>query len=322
MVAIAFVTAAMLAVAACPSGGGSHPRSAPPSESGHGPVVAVAGDIETAGIPDAAGETAAIIERLHPTAVLTVGDNQYNKGSEAAFETYFNRTWGRFKKLIHPAPGHHEYYVDHTARGYFTYFGAAANNSSQLNCRASCSGYYSFELGDWHLIALNTNHYRTKPKTVCAFVACDASSAQIAWLKADLRANTKPCVLAYWSDPRWSSGRKHGSNSVIGPIWNALYVAHADLVVNGHEHMYERFAKQSPRGTADPVGIREIVSGTGGNGLYPLGPPIANSQDTNNKTHGVLVVTLHSDSYSWRFVPVSGETFTDSGTTRCNKKGY
>lgn len=181
-------------------------------------------------------------------------------------------------------------------------------------------GYYSFDLGNWHLIALNTNHFLTHPTAVCAFVACDESSAQVAWLKADLRASTKRCVLAYWSDPRFSSGTMHGSNPAIGPIWDALFAAHADLVVNGHEHMYERFAQQNPLGVADPQGIREIVSGTGGNGLYPLGPRLPNSQVANNKTHGVLMVTLHPDSYSWRFVPVSGETFTDQGSAACNPK--
>ncbi len=315
---VTLLTAAMLA-AACSSGGSTRPTPWP-SGSGHDPVVAIAGDIETAGVQDAAGQTAAIIERLHPSAVLTVGDNQYNKGSQAAFEKYFAKTWGKFKNIIHPAPGHHEYYLDHSARGYFTYFGAAADNGAQPNCKASCEGYYSFDLGDWHLIALNTNHYRTRPKAVCAFVACNESSAQVAWLKADLRANTKPCVLAYWSDPRYSSGTMHGSNPVIGPIWEALYAAHADLAVNGHEHMYERFAQQNPRGEADRDGIREIVSGTGGNALYPIGPPLPNSQVAANKTHGVLVVTLHPDSYSWRFMPVSGETFTDHGTAACNAK--
>lgn len=318
LIVTALVTATI--ASACSSGGPAHPSSTPSSGSQHDPVIAVAGDIETAGVQDAAGETAAVIERLHPTAVLTVGDNQYNNGSQAAFEKYFNRTWGRFKSLIHPTPGHHEYYLDHTASGYFTYFGAAANNASQPHCTASCDGYYSFDLGDWHLVALNTNHYRSGPKAVCAFVACAAGSSQVSWLKADLRANTKPCVLAYWSDPRWSSGTRHGSNPVMGPIWDALYAAHADLAVNGHEHMYERFGKQDPGGGADQAGIREMVTGTGGNVLYPLGSRIANSQRSNNTTHGVLDLTLHPHSYSWRFVPVSGETFTDSGTTTCNRK--
>ncbi len=136
LIVTALVTATI--ASACSSGGPAHPSSTPSSSAQHDPVVAVAGDIETAGVPDAAGETAAVIARLHPTAVLTVGDNQYNKGSQAAFEKYFNRTWGRFKSLLHPTPGHHEYYVDHTASGYFTYFAAAANNPSQPHCTACC----------------------------------------------------------------------------------------------------------------------------------------------------------------------------------------
>lgn len=310
--------AVVLAAAACSSS--PSPAPSPSSTSSDSdPVAVIAGDISTAGVPGAAALTAKLVESVRPIAVLTVGDNQYNTGSSAAFNKYFNQTWGAFKSLIHPSPGHHEYYTDHSARGYFTYFGAAANNASQPDCKASCEGYYSFDLGDWHLIALNTNHYVTKPKQVCAFVGCDANSAQLTWLRADLAANTKPCVLAYWSDPRWSSGTRHGSNPVIGPIWDALYAAHADVVVNGHEHMYERFAKQSPSGQADPKGIREFVAGTGGNALYPLGAPIANSQVRNNTNHGVLKVTLHPDSYTWQFLSAGG-SFTDSGTTQCNAK--
>lgn len=308
---------AVFAIAGCSSRNAGRPSDS--RTSGADPVVVIAGDISTAGTPDASAATAGLVLSLHPTRVLTVGDNQYNTGSSIAFQKFFSRTWGRFKTLIRPTPGHHEYYVDRTARGYFSYFGAAANNATQQSCRASCAGYYSFDLGHWHLIALNTNHYLTKPTAICAFVACDSTSAQLAWLRADLAATTRPCVLAYWSDPRWSSGTRHGSNPVLGPVWQALYAAHTDLVVNGHEHLYERFAKQNPDGRADPLGIREITAGTGGNALYPFGPPLANSEMRNDTTHGVLELTLHADSYTWRFVAAEG-TFTDSGTTRCNAK--
>ncbi|HUD11646.1 MAG TPA: cellulase family glycosylhydrolase [Candidatus Saccharimonadia bacterium] len=282
------------------------------------PVVVAAGDISTGTTDGGNKQTSDLVLSLKPTAVITMGDNQYNTGSAADFAKYFAPTWGRFKNLIHPAPGHHEYYTDHTAAGYYSYFGAAANNASQPNCKSSCEGYYSFNLGSWHLIALNTNHYLTSPKAVCAFVACDASSAQVAWLKQDLANNTQACTLAYWSDPRWTSGTTHGSNPVIGPIWDALYAGHADLALNGHEHLYERFAKQNPQGQADPAGIREIIAGTGGNDLYPFGTPIANSQMRNDTSKGVLQLTLHSDSYTWQFVPATG-TFTDFGTQACNK---
>ncbi|MDQ6936865.1 MAG: metallophosphoesterase [Actinomycetota bacterium] len=283
------------------------------------PVVVVDGDISTAGGCDASQETSDVILSLSPRQVLTTGDNQYNTGAAAKFDTYFNKTWGRFKDLIRPSPGHHEYYSDHRASGYFRYFGAAANNATEPGCTAGCKGYYSFDVGSWHLIALNTNHYLTRPRDVCAFVACDASSAQLAWLKQDLAATSAPCVLAYWSDPRWSSGTRHGSNPVIGPIWDVLTAAHADLVVNGHEHVYERFAKQNADGQADPNGIREIVAGTGGNSLYPFGAPIANSEVRNNANNGVLKLTLHPGSYTWQFLSVSG-SFTDTGTSACNPK--
>ena len=249
--------------------------------------------------------------------MLVLGDSQYNDGFAAQYSQYFDKLWGQFKNIIHPAPGHHDYYTDATAAGYYGYYGAAANNSTQPNCTASCEGYYSFDIGNWHIVALNTNHYTGGALQVCAYVACDATSAQVTWLKRDLAASTKPCRLAFWSDPRWSSGTKHGSNPVIGPIWDALYAAHVDLALNGHEHEYERFAKQNPNGAADAAGIREIVSGTGGNGLYPFGTPLNNSQVRDNVTHGVLKLTLHSDSYTWNFLPVDG-TFTDTGTQTCN----
>lgn len=286
---------------------------------GPDPVVAVAGDISVPGGKGQSMPTSNLILSIKPNRVLTVGDNQYNNGSLADFDKSFSRSWGRFKNLIRPTPGHHEYYTDPGATGYYSYFGAAANNASEPSCTSSCKGYYSFDHGHWHLIALNTNHFTTKPLAVCAYVACGASSAQVAWLKTDLATNTQPCVLAYWSDPRWSTGTRHGSNPVIGPIWDALYAAHADLVINGHEHLYERFAKQNPLGEADAKGIREITAGTGGNSLYPFGRPIVNSEIRNDTSHGILKLTLHSDSYTWRFISV-GATFTDQGSTQCNAK--
>ncbi len=280
-------------------------------------ILAAAGDISTSTLTGTAKSTSDQIISLKPDGVLILGDSQYNDGFASQYSQYFNPLWGRFKAIIHPAPGHHDYYTDATAAGYYGYYGAAANNSSQPNCTASCEGYYSFNEGNWHIVALNTNHYTTTPLAICAYVACNAGSAQITWLKQDLAANKLPCVLAFWSDPRWASGTNHGSNPAVGPIWDALYAAHVDLALNGHEHLYERFAKQNPSGQADATGIREIISGTGGNGLYPFGTPIANSEVRDNVTHGILKLTLHTNSYDWNFLPVDG-TFTDSGTTTCN----
>ena len=280
-------------------------------------VIAAAGDISTATLTGPAKLTSDLIISLNPDGVLVLGDSQYNDGFASQYSQYFDKLWGRFKANIHPAPGHHDYYTDSTAAGYYGYYGAAANNSSQPNCTSSCEGYYSFDIGNWHIVALNTNHFNATSSAICAYVPCDATSAQVTWLKQDLAATAKPCRLAFWSDPRWSSGTKHGSNAALGAFWTALYAAHADLVLNGHEHNYERFAKQNPSGTADSAGIREIVSGTGGNGLYPFGTPLSNSQARDNATHGVLKLTLHSDSYNWDFLPADG-TFTDTGTQTCN----
>lgn len=278
------------------------------------PVVVAAGDISTRTRLGGNLLTSAVVLSLHPDAVLTMGDNQYPDGSLEDFTTYYAPTWGQFKSITHPSPGHHEYRADNSASGYFRYFGAAATPRNP-DCGSACSGYYSWDIGKWHMVALNTNG------DDCGEVACDAASAQVAWLKADLAATSQPCVAAYFADPRWSSGLKHGSNPSLGPIWDALYDAHADLVLNGHEHVYERFAKQDPSGQAADQGIRQITVGTGGNGeLYELGTPIANSQVRANDSRGVLRLALHDGSYSWGFEPVVGDTFRDSGADTCNAK--
>lgn len=283
------------------------------------PYILAAGDISTSTTTGNSKTTSDIILSMKPTNVLILGDSQYDEGALSAYNSYFNPTWGRFKSIIRPAPGHHDYYTDTKATGYYSYYGAAANNASQPNCTSGCEGYYSFNIGNWHLIALNTNHQGNGPAlNICLYIACNATSAQVAWLKQDLAANTKPCVLAYWSDPRFASGTKHGSNPNVGPIWDALYAGHVDLALNGHEHYYERFGKQNPSGQADPKGIREIISGTGGNVLYPFGPTIANDEVRNDTTHGVTQIVLHPDSYDWKFIPADG-TFTDSGSAACNQ---
>jgi calcineurin-like phosphoesterase family protein len=275
-------------------------------------VLDAAGDISTRTKTGGNKLTSDLVLSLNPDHVLTMGDNQYDNGALADFQAYFNSTWGRFKSKIHPSPGHHDYYTDANAAGYYTYFGAAATPRNPM-CTSGCEGYYSFDLGNWHLIALNTNHHN------CAYVACGPGSAQVNWLAADLAANTKPCVLAYWADPRWSSGTKHGSNRAVDAIWDALSAARVDIALNGHEHFYERFAKQNSDGAATADGIRQFTVGTGGNApLYPFGTPIANSEVRDNSTRGVLQMTLHANSYHWSFKPIPGGSFTDSGTGTCN----
>ena len=195
--------------------------------------------------------------------------------------------------------GNHEY-VTAGASGYFDYFGSAAGDPTK--------GYYSYNRGAWHIVVLNS---------MCENVGgCEDTSPMVTWLKNDLAANSaNKCTLAYWHHPLFSSG-EHGNNINMKPSWEVLYAANADLVINGHDHDYERFAPQRPNGTVDSArGIREFVVGTGGYSLRPFDAIKPNSQVRSANTHGVLKVTLHASSYGWKFVPVAGKTFTDSGRT-------
>jgi 3',5'-cyclic AMP phosphodiesterase CpdA len=193
--------------------------------------------------------------------------------------------------------------VDVTAAGYFGYFGAVAGDPAQ--------GWYSYDIGSWHVVVLNSN---------CARVGgCIAGSPQEQWLQADLAAHPAACTLAYWHHPRWSSGTNHGSNASVDAFWRDLYAAGVEVVLNGHEHNYERFAPQTPDGAADPEsGIREFVVGTGGRSHYPMAAALPNSDVRNTDTFGVLALTLHADGYDWEFVPEAGQSFTDSGSGTCH----
>jgi hypothetical protein len=260
------------------------------------PVIAAAGDICWTDNYTCSG-TATLLDQINPDAVLTLGDNQYNDGTLSDYNAFYKSQWGRHDFHVYPAPGNHEFHTAN-AQGYRDYFGARAP-----------SFYYSYDLGSWHIVSLAGD----------VGISASPGSAQEVWLKNDLAAHPAKCILAYWHEPRFSSGTVHGSDSGVSAFWNDLYAAGADVVLNGHEHNYERFAKQNPSGVADPNGIREIVSGTGGvlEG-YTFGTPIANSEVRNNITAGVLKLTLHPGSYDWQFVPVAGQTFTDSGSTACS----
>jgi chitodextrinase len=262
---------------------------------GTDPVITAAGDL--CGSSTDCAPTATLVEQINPTRALTLGDNAYNDGSLSQFNTEYNPNWGRFKAKTSPSPGNHDYHVSGAA-DYFTYFGSLAP-----------APYYSFDLGAWHIISLASS----------SGLNPSAGGAEETWLKQDLAAHPNKCILAYWHEPRWSSGTTHGSNSDWSGVWNDLYAAKADVVLNGHEHNYERFAKQNPSGAADANGIRELVVGTGGvSHGYPFGTPIANSQVRNDNTWGVIKLTLHAASYDWQFVPVAGSTFTDSGSDTCS----
>jgi len=263
-----------------------------------GTVVFVgAGDISDCG-NDGDASTAALLDGIAGT-VYTLGDNVYSSGTATEFTQCYDPTWGRHKARTKPAPGNHDYNTSGAA-GYFGYFGTLAGPSGR--------GYYSFDLGNWHIISLDSE------------IDMSAGSAQETWLRADLAASTKQCTLAYWHKPRFSSGTNHGSLASAQPLWQALYDFHAELVLNGHEHNYERFAPQTPTGTADPSnGIREIISGTGGESHYnDEGTPLANSEVFNGTTFGVLKLTLGAGTYSWQFIPVAGQSFTDSGSGACH----
>ena len=258
-------------------------------------VLVGAGDIATC--PSTGDEaTANLIDDIDGT-IFTTGDNAYPDGTDADFENCYEPSWGRHKLRTYPSPGNHEYHIP-GASGYFDYFGAAAGDPAE--------GYYSYNLGAWHVVVLNSS------------ITVEPGSAQHEWLRADLASNTSTCTVAYWHHPLFSSGH-HGNQNNVKPTWDALYAANVDVVVNGHDHDYERFALQDPSGEADPAqGIREFVVGTGGVDLRPFETIQPNSEVRNADTHGVLKLTLNPTSYDWEFVPVRGETFTDSGSGSCH----
>ena len=266
------------------------------------PVLVGAGDIAACGDQFNGDEaTAALLDTISGT-VVTLGDTVYPSGTADQFAQCYDPSWGRQKARTRPVPGNHDYMTSN-ATPYFQYFGAVAGEADK--------GYYSYDLGAWHIIALNSN---------CSNIGgCDMGSTEYKWLVADLAAHPARCTLAYFHHPRFSSG-PHGDNAFIQPFWQALYDAGADVVLNGHDHDYERFAPQTPASAPDEQrGIREFVVGTGGYSHYAFGTPAANSELRNDDTYGVLKLTLHEDSYDWQFIPVAGGAFTDAGTGVCHE---
>ena len=232
--------------------------------------------------------------------VFTAGDNVYPKGSAAEFRDCYGPTWGRYLSRTRPAVGDGDYETA-GASGYFGYFGARAGPPTK--------GYYAFDIGAWHAVMLNSE---------CAEVGgCGATSPQTLWLRSDLAAHPQACTIAIWHEPRFTSVRS-SPDGRMNAIWQVLYDYGADIIVNGHRHMYERFAPQTPTGVASPYGIREFVVGTGGAPLVTASTVAANSQVRDSLTYGVLKLTLHASSYDFAFVPIAGQTFRDSGSTRCH----
>ncbi|MGZ6266403.1 MAG: metallophosphoesterase family protein [Candidatus Limnocylindrales bacterium] len=241
--------------------------------------------------------TANQIGQLAPTAVLTLGDNQYEDGTLAAFQSVFDPTWGKYRSIMYPAIGNHEY-LTKGAAGYFTYFGLPA--------------YYSFNLGDWHLVSLDSEC------SAGGVGGCGPGSAQEKWLLADLAAHPSLCTLVYWHEPRWSSG-EHGDASQMTTIWADLVAANVDVVLTGHNHDYERFVPLDANGKPSPTGTTEFVVGTGGKNHYGFtDAPLTGEVVRNDKSFGVIQMTLGPTGYSWNFVPAPTYTFTDSGSASCH----
>jgi alkaline phosphatase len=284
-----------------PAEPGSSTHDSTSSEPDRSVTLVGAGDIASCSVRTD-GATAKLIEAIPDAIVFTAGDDVYQSGTKAQYEDCYGPTWGRFLSRTYPALGNHDIATGAGAP-YFAYFGPRAGTPGE--------GWYSFAAGAWNVIVLNGN---------CTVVGCGRGSPQLSWLRVDL-ATHPGCTLAIWHQPRFTSG-VHGSDPRLVPLWEALYSAGADIVVNGHDHDYERFAPQTPFGQADPIGgIREFVVGTGGRSLRPFRrAPVANSATRNAATFGVLKLVLSPGSYSWQFLGVPGTTFRDSGTAVCNAR--
>lgn len=278
------------------------------------PVLLLAGDIGDC-LRDGDDQTGTLLNTMEGI-VVPLGDNAYLNGTPDDYANCYQSTWGRHKARSRPVAGNHDYNCqpgqglsgcDTPAAGYFGYFGSAAGNPA--------TGYYSYELGSWFVIVLNSGTDRP--------VLMEAGSEQEQWLRSQLASHSQQCVLALMHHPRFSTTLNRSAITPhLAALWNALYEYGADLVVNGHDHNYERFAPQRPDGTADATyGIRQITVGTGGGEtLYSLGPipPGSNLEVRDNQTFGVLKLTLKNGGYDWRFTPVAGATFTDSGSATCH----
>jgi LysM repeat protein len=273
-------------------------QDAAPTDS---PVIFAAGDISNC--TNEEDYLTAFLMDGSDAPILALGDNAYEIGSLQEYNDCYGPSWGQHKERTYPVPGNHEY-GDQGQSGYWTYWGDVAT-PLEPGCRENCKGYYSFNVGDWHIVALNSE------------LDTDAGSEQEQWLRADLAANPAACTLAFWHRPRFTSGRYYARTAGHG-LFQALYDYGADVVLVGHDHSYERFAPQSPAGEAEyGRGVRQFVVGTGGAPTRDFRFIQPNSEARNSETHGVIKLTLHPTSYDWEFLPIPGQTFTDSGSTDC-----
>jgi hypothetical protein len=276
------------------------PAAAPAATPSDAITLVGAGDIANCGVAGGSGAvaTARLLDQI-PGTIFTVGDHAYDRGTAEEFRDCYGPRWGRFKDRTRPSPGNHDY-LTNGGQPYFDYFGEAAGQNRK--------GYYSYDLGTWHIISLNST------------IDASGRSEQMKWLKDDLAAHHTACMLAYWHIPVFSSG-PHGQDlreaAHMLDAWHELYQHGVDVVVNGHDHDYERFALQNADGKPDPKGIREFIVGTGGGGLYEFKRPKPNSEIRNNRSYGVIKFTLRASDYSWDYIPGAGEQFHDSGTAAC-----
>jgi hypothetical protein len=300
---------------------------AAPARAAPAPVLAAAGDIScspsagdfTPYVRCGQGATAQLVTAAAPAVVAVLGDIQYDRGEPAEYAApgRFTETWGAFRTKIRPVPGNHEYSAGDGAAGYFDYFGGPGRANG---------GFYSYEVGTWHVVALNSSCYGTDPVARLPATCADSLlgetwPGQTRWLREDLAAHRGQCVLAYWHHPLFTSNQAAGGvppSPGVAPLFEALYDAGADVVLNGHAHNYERFARQNPAGAVDPAGVRAFVVGTGGDDLQPFSAaPAAASEQRAHGDFGVLLLTLRPGAYDWRFEQVNNRA-RDAGTTACH----
>jgi hypothetical protein len=268
------------------------PPPPPPAEPDA--VIAGAGDIAMCGAPEVAA-TATLLDSI-PGTIFTAGDNAYPSGTLRDFVSCYEPTWGRHKHRTRPVPGNHEYETPGGA-GYYQYFGSIAGPAGM--------GYYSYREGAWLVVAINSA------------IATDAASPQAQWLRSTLAQNTTRCTAAIWHHPLYSSG-PNGNSRHMRDMWQILQEAGAEIVISGHDHLYERFAPQNADGRRDEErGMRQFVVGTGGAHIYDTRSRKPNSE-TIGRASGVLKLTLKADSYTWQFIPVPGASFSDAGSGTCH----
>lgn len=267
-------------------------------------TVVAAGDICDS-VGTACMSTSDTVLSIAPNAVALLGDNAYEAGALSEYEARYHPSWGRFKSITFPTPGNHEYGTAGAA-GYFDYFNGAGVQSGQAGERGK--GYYSWNIGEWHFVALNSNFSSGSTSDV----------TQLSWLRSDLAANTRPCTAAYFHHPLVTVGR-HSSTVSMRPYWDALAAVKADLILVGHDHNYQRYGKMTSAGAPALDGIRQVLVGTGGRAFYGLTRthPVLEAADASS--HGVLKLTLTANSYEGSFVASAGGAFSDDFRGRCNR---